>query len=112
MLIKKAFQCMYGLTTWGKDGKETPARKRTKMMTNCPELIQELDTKCDGSNEHQQLLDGRGKWAARYPENLCRAICKGLMKAIENRRMGGKVSHGDRTPELDKSSPPDLQGGR
>jgi hypothetical protein len=69
-------QCMDGLTTWGKDGKETPARKRTKMMTNCPELIQELDKKCDGSHGHQQLLDGRGKWASRYPENLCRASCK------------------------------------
>ena len=29
---------------------------------------------------HQPLLDGRAKSAARYPEGLCRAICRGLVK--------------------------------
>ena len=33
-----ADQCMCGLLTWRKNGKAMPARKRTKFMTNCPEI--------------------------------------------------------------------------
>ena len=47
----------------------------------------ELKVKCDGSHEHQPLVDGRAKDAARYPPALCRAICRGLQKEKMQRCM-------------------------
>ena len=62
---------MYGLTTWGKKkGSRVPARKRTKFMTNSTYIAQELGRRCDGTHEHQALVSGRAKDAARYPEGL------------------------------------------
>ena len=83
--VQVADQCMYGLRTWGKDRnkKDTPARKRTKFMTNCPEIAEELRKRCSGRHIHQQLINGRAKEAGKYPEELCRAICRGLMRAME-----------------------------
>ena len=69
--VVTADQCMYGLTTWGrKRGTRAPARKRTKFMTNAEYIAHELNRRCDGSHEHQPLLGGRAKEAARYPEGL------------------------------------------
>ena len=85
-----ADQCQYGLTTWSKDGRLMPARKRTKFMTNCHEIAEELNRRCDGSHEHQQLISGRAAGAARYPDGLCIAVCKGLMKAMRNKAMNVK----------------------
>ena len=64
-----------------------PARKATKFMTNSRSLGKELKVKCDGSHEHQPLVDGRAKDAARYPPALCRAICRGLQKEKMQRCM-------------------------
>ena len=49
-------------------------------MTNSQCIADELNKKCDGSHEHQALVSGRAKDAARYPEGLCRAVCRGLVK--------------------------------
>ena len=64
-----------------------PARKATKFMTNSRSLGKELKVRCDGSHEHQPLVDGRAKDAARYPPALCRAICRGLQKEKMQRCM-------------------------
>ncbi len=79
-----ADQCMYGLETWDKKGRPVPARKRTKFMTNCPGIAEELATKCNGKHQHEPLTNGRAQWAARYPKAFCKAICVGLMKEIRN----------------------------
>ena len=90
--VTTADQCMYGLLTWDRSGRpmNARARKRTKFMTNCKEIGDELQRKCDGSHEHQHLMEGRARDAARYPEGLCRAICKGICAAIRNQKMGVK----------------------
>ena len=77
-------QCMYGLKTWSMDGKEqVSARKRTRFMTNSRGIAQELNKKCDGSHVHQELISGRAKDAARYPRELCEAICRGMMEEMK-----------------------------
>ena len=53
-------------------------------MTNSDEIARELQKRCDGKHEHQQLISGRAGPAARYPEGLCRAICIGLAKELKN----------------------------
>ena len=83
--LVKADQCMYGLMTWGKDGLEAVAAKKpTKFMTNSWEIGRELQKRCDGQHNHQELINGRAQWAARYPPGLCRAICKGLLRERQN----------------------------
>ena len=62
------------------------AKKPTRFMTNCPSISKELQRRCDGGHSHQPLVGGRAAWAARYPPELCRAICVGLIDAIEEDR--------------------------
>ena len=79
--IVEADQCMFGLKTWGKSRSQLIlAKKPTKFMTNSQVLGRELSRKCDGTHDHQQLIDGRAKDAARYPPSLCRALCRGILK--------------------------------
>ena len=49
-------------------------------MTNFRCIARELIRSCNGQHTHQALVDGRAKDAARYPDGLCRAICRGLVK--------------------------------
>ena len=53
-------------------------KKPTKFMTNSRAGGKELSKRCDGGHEHQPMVDGRAKDAARYPQELCRANCRGL----------------------------------
>ena len=57
-------------------------------MTNSGELAKELSRTCDQTHEHQHLVNGRAKDAAKYPIELCRAICRGLIKEKRNRALG------------------------
>ena len=59
-------------------------------MTNCEGVSLELQRRCDGNHEHQQLLNGRAKHAARYTPELCKAICKGLLREKRNKNMNVK----------------------
>ena len=82
-------QCMFGLKTWGKDKSQLMlAKKPTRFMTNSQALGRELARRCDNTHEHQPLLDGRAKDAARYPPGLCRAICRGISKEKMQRACG------------------------
>ena len=82
--VTAADEC--GLKTWGMDGKSWESTmKKTRFMSNIPELLPELTLKCDEQHRHQQLLGSRAGPAARYPEGLCRAICMGLMKGLRNK---------------------------
>ena len=87
--VVEADQCMYGLRTWGKSRAQLVlAKKPTRLMTNSRSIGNELKKKCDGGHEHQPLLDGRAKDAARYPPALCRAICRGVAKENMQRQLG------------------------
>ena len=79
--------CMFGLTTRSATGQARPAKKRTKFMTNIPEVTKELGVRCDGRHEHQALISGRARKAEVYPQELCKAICRsvvGLKARLEN----------------------------
>ena len=103
-----ADQCMFGLTTWPTRGSyPIPAKKPTKFMTNSESIARELNKRCDRTHEHQPLVGGRAASAARYPEGLCRAICRGLIKDHKEREY--KVS---RVCELHPRSPQELRSWR
>ena len=73
--VTAADQCMFGLKTWGMDGKSwESAMKKTRFMSNSSEILSELTRKCDERHRHQQLLGSRARPAARYPEGLCRGM--------------------------------------
>ena len=104
--ISVADQCMYDLKTWSRDGKRLlPAKKTTKFMTNCRGVSLELQRRCDKSHEHQQLLDGRAKHASRYTPELCKALCRGLLKEKHKDNMNVKylcsVSASDRLGNME-----------
>ena len=97
--VVEADQCMYGLKTWGKSRAQLVlAKKPTKFMTNSRSIGTELKKRCNGAHEHQPLVDGRARDAARYPPALCRAICRGVAKEKMQRQMGIRavmeVGHG------------------
>ena len=77
--------CAFGLTTRGqRKGLRVPARKPTRFLTNSAEIAHALNKKCPGGHTHQALLGGRAKAAAEYTEELCRAVCKGLMRQMKD----------------------------
>ena len=79
-------QCQFGLETKGEHGNSAPTRKRTRFMLNSPEILKELGKLCPGDHRHQHLVSGRAEKAAVYPDGLCRAICRGLVKQIDVER--------------------------
>ena len=104
--VTVADQCMYGLVTKGVGEQDTPARKKTKFMTNSPCIARELQRKCDGKHVHQPLVGGRAAGAARYPKGLCNAICRGLMEEMRRVKEGLKglftVRQGDKVEEQEE----------
>lgn len=103
--VSTADQCMYGLQTWAIGSKpRVPARKRIRLMTNCYHIFLKLGRRCDGTHRHQELIGGRAREAAKYPEALCRAICEGLRNQLEEEEHGVRhllsVSHNTSIGEL------------
>ena len=84
-----ADQCMYGLTTRGAPGEsELPAKKPTRFVSNSWYMLQELSVRCDKSHQHQHLVGGRASRAAEYPDQLCEAMCRGLVNQLKYDRSG------------------------
>ena len=85
--------CMFGLKTTGTgpggDRREMYANKRTKFMTNSPKIAEELSRRSKELHAHQRLIGGkRAEAAARYPPELCKAICRGLQLEMREKVMG------------------------
>ena len=91
--------CMFGLTTtsttggrqevFAKDRRGAEKEEPTKLMTNSARIGEELKRRCQGLHAHQRLMGGkRAQAAAKYPPELCRAICRGLMMEKKERVMG------------------------
>ena len=56
-------------------------------MTNSRSIGGRLRKKCVGKHVHQLLVDGRARDAARYPQALCLAICRGVAKEKMRRQL-------------------------
>ena len=75
--------CQFGLVS---PVSKKPLKKRTKYMTNCPEVFDLLDQRfCDGSHEHQTIEGSEGGvkisyHAQHYPEPFVLAVCQGVMQ--------------------------------
>ena len=81
-------RCKDVLTTLGGSTRdEKVAKKSRKFMTNSFEIDMELQKRCD---QHPEVLGGRAKWTARYPEDMCMAISRGLLKEIRNGELNVK----------------------
>ena len=81
---------MYGLKTKGVGGQVDLAKKRTRFMTISVGISQRLMKQCDRRHRHQQLVNGRARDAARYPQALCEAICQGLIEEMMLQAQGLK----------------------
>ena len=70
------------METWDdkKAGTKGPVKKPTGFMTSSRCISEELDRKCDNSHQHIPLVGGRAAGAAIYPEGLCRAVSRGVLK--------------------------------
>ena len=71
-------QCQFQLNVQGRGLN----KKATRLMSNMPEVLEELDQRCDGSHQHVPLLGGLAKDAQKYPPKLCRAVIKGILKHL------------------------------
>ena len=87
--VVEACQCMYVLKTWCRiRAPLVLAKKPTNFMTSSRSIGGELKKRCNGAHDHQPLVDGRARDAARYPPALCRAICRGVVKEKMQRQLG------------------------
>ncbi|MDA8582760.1 hypothetical protein N9L68_00975 [bacterium] len=83
-----ADQCMFGQVAKSRRGKvEGIARKRTRFVTNSWWIADALNRRCNGNHAHVPLLDGKALQAAEYPAEMCRAICRGLLREKDDRAM-------------------------
>ena len=51
-----------------------------------PQCTVDTLKKCSKKHYHQSLVDGRAAEAARYPTELCRAICRGMIQEKKERQ--------------------------
>ena len=65
--VVTADQCMYGLRTPTKGGGSAPAKKPTTFMTSSGQMADLLMKRCDHSQKHQRLENGRCFAASVYP---------------------------------------------
>ena len=96
VMTSVADQCMYGLVTPGPlpDREPMAAKKPTRFLSNSWCVLHELATRCDHSHVHQELMGGRASKAAEYPDQLCRAICRGIANQ-KRYDQSGKVCTGN-----------------
>ena len=100
----ESHQCRFGLDSHisSKDGARGPVKKPTGFMTSARCIATQLNKLCDGRHTHVHLVGGRAAAAQVYPDELCRAILRGVVrqKALEKE---GQIS----TPVMDG---PQLRG--
>ena len=81
--------CRFGMTSHilGRDGPRGLVKKPTGFMTSSRCIAAQLDARCDGSHTHVHLVCGRASAAQVYPDDLCRAVLRGVVwqKAEDSR---------------------------
>ena len=75
---------MLGMEVNDEEGVKTPAKKRTRVLTNSAAAAGLLKgAQCRGEHRHEPLLDGRARPCQRYPERFTRLICEGVKKEVD-----------------------------
>ena len=74
-------QCMYGLRAKDNLG-WAPAKKPTTVATNSARIAEALRARCNNRHRHASLLQSRAKKAEEYPDKLCKAIIRGMVKEV------------------------------
>ena len=82
-------QCCFGLLSWDEQG-EGFAMKPTGFMSNCEEILEEVEQVCPNRlyddekfhHRHVALLNHKSKPLERYPVSLIKAILRGLRKHL------------------------------
>ena len=84
MVLKAVLhQCQFGLTSRDELGLGL-VKKPTIMLTNSVEMHRQMDRQCTpGSHRHVHLMGGKAKAAQKYPPELCRAVCRGVVNQRE-----------------------------
>ncbi|CAL1132850.1 unnamed protein product [Cladocopium goreaui] len=79
MIRTRCDMCQYGMKVEG----EAFNQKPTGILTNGPEIVQQLSSKCTGQHTHQQLMGGIAHKAEVYPPGFCQAVMKGIMNQMQ-----------------------------
>ena len=84
-MVAQGHMCEFGMTNYVEKlgGEQGPVKKPMGFMTSSWCICDELSKRCDPSQGHQHmpLVAGSAAAAAQvYPENLRRAICRGIAK--------------------------------
>lgn len=86
--------CAYGMVAKDKEG-TAPAEKRTKLLSNSPEVIKRVGRQCANKaldcqqkHRHADLTGGRAKQCQVYPREFCRAVCEGVAAQKRLMRLG------------------------
>ena len=89
--LVQAHQCRFCQKTTAMDGSKgmLAAKKPTGFLINSWCIAEELDKQCEGGHVHGWLMGGRAADAAKYPEGLCEAVCKGIQKQKTHVRLYG-----------------------
>ena len=80
-----ADQCQYGLVTLDPNGVSKP-KKSTRFVSNGLCVLEEFCPGCPGDHSHQSLLGGRAAASAEYPDDLCNAVCRLLVRQKQYER--------------------------
>ena len=83
-----AHMCALGLKTTmpNNPDREVPVKKPTRFLTNSWVLVQALNRRCECTEPHGNLLDGRSKKAQEYPDKLCEVVCKAVAEQLCHER--------------------------
>ena len=74
--------CQFGMTQEDEQGTGL-IKKATRVVTNSAAIDGMVERKCPGGHRHIQLVSGRAKKAAEYPQALCDAFIDGLLVEME-----------------------------
>ena len=94
--------CDFGMVSTNKYG-EALVRKRTKILTNSPEVARRVARKCSGDHVHTHLMNGKAKRAQLYPRAFSKAVCEGIAAQKKLHSLGLRQSPLMNVDEMDEA---------
>lgn len=75
--------CSLGMTSTNELG-QAPVKKRTRIITKCSALAEELRRhQCTRDHRHLPLVHGRASACQEYPIECCKAVCRAVASQID-----------------------------